>query len=232
MKIKNIITIFLIAFLLAACAPAAKVVPTETAMPTSTFTPVPFTPRPIPPTATIVPPTEVTIPDYMLPFIEQGYDKLSSDGKSMYLVVDEKAAQYAPEGGIKYKNVIILSWLRIFYFDESHVIQEGLILDFVQKADTPFKGLSSFVDSNSTNQMPTLPSIAFARATRDGINKFTVGEYPIAQADIGPQDSTIEKIFNGIFPVTGGVPQSISIAGIGKVLPITRITYKSEMKFK
>ena len=150
----------------------------------------------------------------------------------MYLVVDEKAAQFAPEGGIKYKNVIILSWLRVYYFDKSHVIQEGLILDFVQKADTPFKGLSSFVDSSSTNQMPTLPSIAFARATRDGINKFTVGEYPIAQADLGPQDATIGKIFKGIFPVTDGVPQSVTIAGIGKVLPITRLTYKSEMKFK
>jgi GH35 family endo-1,4-beta-xylanase len=44
MKIKNIITILLIAFILASCAPAAKVVPTKTAIPTSTFTPIPPTP--------------------------------------------------------------------------------------------------------------------------------------------------------------------------------------------
>lgn len=41
MKIKNIVTVLLVAIILASCAPAAKVVPTETAVPTSTFTPVP-----------------------------------------------------------------------------------------------------------------------------------------------------------------------------------------------
>ena len=44
MKIKNIITVLLVAIILVSCAPAAKVVPTETAVPTSTFTPVPPTP--------------------------------------------------------------------------------------------------------------------------------------------------------------------------------------------
>ncbi len=52
MKIKNIVTVLLIALILASCAPAAKVVPTETAIPTSTFTPIPptptFTPTPSP----------------------------------------------------------------------------------------------------------------------------------------------------------------------------------------
>lgn len=48
MKIKNIITILLIAIILVSCAPASKVVPTETANPTSTFTPTP-------PTSTITP---------------------------------------------------------------------------------------------------------------------------------------------------------------------------------
>jgi len=43
MKIKNIFTVLLVAFILASCAPAAKVVPTETAFPTSTLTPVPLT---------------------------------------------------------------------------------------------------------------------------------------------------------------------------------------------
>lgn len=50
MKIKNIVTVLLVAIILASCAPAAKVVPTETAIPTSTFTPVPptITPTSIP----------------------------------------------------------------------------------------------------------------------------------------------------------------------------------------
>jgi len=51
----------LFAFILASCAPAAKVVPTETAIPPSTFTPIPtstFTPVP---TATITPTTIPTI---------------------------------------------------------------------------------------------------------------------------------------------------------------------------
>ncbi len=51
MKIKNIITVLLVAFILASCAPAAKVVPTETAIPTSTFIPAPtatITTTPIP----------------------------------------------------------------------------------------------------------------------------------------------------------------------------------------
>jgi endo-1,4-beta-xylanase len=47
MKIKNIFTVLLVAFILVSCAPEAKVVPTETAIPTSTFTPAP--------TATITP---------------------------------------------------------------------------------------------------------------------------------------------------------------------------------
>lgn len=43
--------VLLITFILASCASAAKVVPTETAIPTSTFTPIPTstaTPTPIP----------------------------------------------------------------------------------------------------------------------------------------------------------------------------------------
>lgn len=48
MKTKNIITVLLIAITLASCAPASEVAPTETAIPASTFTP-------IPPTQTITP---------------------------------------------------------------------------------------------------------------------------------------------------------------------------------
>lgn len=46
MKIKNIIVVLLVSFILASCAPAAIVIPIETAIPTSTFTPVPPTIRP------------------------------------------------------------------------------------------------------------------------------------------------------------------------------------------
>ncbi len=52
MKIKNIVTVLLVAFILASCAPAAKVVPTETIVSATTFTSIPptstITPTPIP----------------------------------------------------------------------------------------------------------------------------------------------------------------------------------------
>src|SRR5688572_30271581 len=41
MKTKIIVAVLVVAFILASCAPAAKVVPTETAFPTLTFTPSP-----------------------------------------------------------------------------------------------------------------------------------------------------------------------------------------------
>jgi len=44
MKIKNIVTVVLVAIILASCAPAAKVVPIETAIATPTNTPLPPTP--------------------------------------------------------------------------------------------------------------------------------------------------------------------------------------------
>jgi hypothetical protein len=55
MKIKNIVTVLLIALILASCAPAAKVVPIETAAPTSTFMPVPLT-------STVEPPPTAELP--------------------------------------------------------------------------------------------------------------------------------------------------------------------------
>lgn len=57
MKIKNIITVLLVAIILTSCAPAAKVVITETALPLATFTPLPqATPTITPiPSATPVP---------------------------------------------------------------------------------------------------------------------------------------------------------------------------------
>jgi len=52
MKIKNSVTVLLVAFVSVSCAPAAKVVPTETAIPTSSLPPVPPAPT-ITPTLTI-----------------------------------------------------------------------------------------------------------------------------------------------------------------------------------
>ena len=56
MKTKNIVTVFLVAFVLVSCAPAAKVVPTETAITILTLSPVP-------PTPTITPTPTLTIDD-------------------------------------------------------------------------------------------------------------------------------------------------------------------------
>lgn len=54
MKIKNLVTVLLVAIILVSCASAAKVAPTETAIPTSTFTPIPPTPT-ITPSPTLQP---------------------------------------------------------------------------------------------------------------------------------------------------------------------------------
>lgn len=56
MKIKNIVTVFLVTFVMVSCAPVVKVVPIETAVPTSTFTPVP-------PTPTVTPTSILTLDD-------------------------------------------------------------------------------------------------------------------------------------------------------------------------
>jgi len=61
MKIKNIVTVLLVAFILASCAPTAKVVPTETAIPTSTFTPIPTS------TATSTPIPTVNVEGLIIP---------------------------------------------------------------------------------------------------------------------------------------------------------------------
>jgi len=53
MKIKNIITVLLVVFILSSCTPAAKVVPTETAIPNSTFTPAPAATITVTPVLTI-----------------------------------------------------------------------------------------------------------------------------------------------------------------------------------
>ena len=53
MKNKNIVTVLLISFILASCAPAATVVPTRTAAPASTFTPIPTATSTTAPTPTI-----------------------------------------------------------------------------------------------------------------------------------------------------------------------------------
>ena len=225
---KQIVTVLFVAIILASCAPAATVVPTETAMPKSTITSIPptLTLTSIPPTA-----TELVIPDYMLSFIEQGFDKLSVDANTIYVVFHEDSTQYASEGGIKYKGKRIFSWTVVSYF-ENKIIKQGIVLDFTQNESGLLIGLSSFIDTSSTKVMPGPPSIAYVKATRNKINEFTVGDYPIALADIGSPDEAHALIFDDIFPEIDGVPQSITISGIGEVLPITRITYKSEVNFK
>jgi hypothetical protein len=160
----------------------------------------------------------------MLSFIEQGFDKLPVDANTIYVVFHEDTTQYAPEGGIKYKGKLIFSWTVVSYIENGITLQ-GNVLDFTQNES----GLSSAIDSSSTNLMLGPPSIAFVRAARDGFNKFTVGDYPIALAYFGSFDNAHAMIFDDIFP--DGKP--ITIPGIdGPVLPITQIVYKSEVNFK
>lgn len=70
MKIKNILAVLLVAFILASCAPMVNVVPTETTIPTSTFTPAPtatatITPTPAPEKLTDIKDLSKWVSDYV-----------------------------------------------------------------------------------------------------------------------------------------------------------------------
>ena len=84
MKIKNIVTVLLVAFILASCAPAAKAVPTETAIPTSTFTPIPTATATITPTPT---PENIAnakdLPVWLDDFVHAYGDKITVNGIEM-----------------------------------------------------------------------------------------------------------------------------------------------------
>lgn len=75
MKIKNIVTVLLVAFILVSCAPVAKIVPTEMAVPTLTLTP-------LPPTPTITPPLTPTIDDLRAIIYASNPESLQYDPKS------------------------------------------------------------------------------------------------------------------------------------------------------
>ena len=83
MKIKNIITVLLIAIILASCAPATMSTPTKAVIPVATFTPAPT----LPPTLTPIPtstqaqitPAALYTPIELSPADNEVYQKALSD---------------------------------------------------------------------------------------------------------------------------------------------------------
>jgi hypothetical protein len=83
MKIKNIITLLLIAIILASCAPAVTSAPTKVVIPIATFNPtstLPPTLTPMPTSTQVqVTPTEIYMPIQLSPADDEVYQKALSD---------------------------------------------------------------------------------------------------------------------------------------------------------
>ena len=76
MKSKTIVTVFLISFIVASCAPAPKAVPTEPTSPTSTFTPNPISTPSATATSTAIPVfTDIACEPMSNPFLENNKPK-------------------------------------------------------------------------------------------------------------------------------------------------------------
>jgi GH35 family endo-1,4-beta-xylanase len=104
MKIKNIITVFLVTFILVSCVPVAKVVPTKITNPTLTITPIPPTP-----TITSTPEPEnianaKNLPNWVGNYAQAFDGKVSINGVQMDEVQLLNAIRSNPESFIQTKT--------------------------------------------------------------------------------------------------------------------------------
>lgn len=104
MKIKNIVAVLLVAFILASCAPVATVVPTKAVVPDSTFTSIPPTPM-ITPTPT---PENITdaedLPNWISNYVQAFDGKVSVNGAQMDEVQLLNEVKNNPESFIQTKT--------------------------------------------------------------------------------------------------------------------------------
>jgi len=92
MKIKNIVRVLLITFILASCAPAAKVVPTQTTVPTSTFASFPTTIHPTYvylPTITSIPSSTPFVATPLSPLLASQHSQANYDGNVIVTIKSE-----------------------------------------------------------------------------------------------------------------------------------------------
>ncbi len=107
MKVKDIVTILLVTFILASCAPAVIVVPTETTIPTSTFT---STPVPLTPTITPTPAPEniadaKDLPVWVDAFVHAYGGKITVNGVEMNTDQLTSEVSKISESFIQKKNI-------------------------------------------------------------------------------------------------------------------------------
>ena len=175
-------------------------------------------------------------------YIERGFDTISSDNVLCF-VVDKSKVHYSPLEGNIYKERGIRSWLEVDYMRDGE-LQHGIILEFVRRGGNAIHNdLTKFTWSGSGSSSGN-PSVAFVEAMHKAWAEHTPGQYTIGCGMLGidlplemPQldgidfdvlssafkanETTLSILFDGVFPVVDGKAQSVTINGIGEVLPVT-----------
>lgn len=220
---------FLLTFILFSCAPfpvnkptsivSISPTPSGKLSPTQTFS--------AEPTATDTP---QSIPDFLNEYVERGFESLSTEDV-LYLVFDETKIHYSPLAGIVYKERIIRSWYEVDYIHGGEW-KHTIILGYVRRGgDGVNQDFTKIIAANSGSNI-TNPSVAFIESYDQSWTSRTPGNHTIFRCLIGlsnnlemPLQPGVELLFEGVFPVVDDKAQSVTITGIGEVLPVTQCEY-------
>lgn len=187
-------------------------------------------------------PTQLPIPGYMSAYIEGGYEQMNND-QFMCFVIDENKVHVAPLGGIVYKDRKIFIWVEVDYITDG-ILKHGNVLVHMQRGGSDLQNeFNKFTFSNS-GQSGSNGTEAFYQSISKAWTDSTEGDHPIACGVLGlekPADEVllgakvhdafikqnleetgVVLLFDGVFPVVDGKPQSVTIYKIGDVLPITQ----------
>lgn len=223
---RSVVASLILSFMLASCAtstvgkPAPTVAisstPSEILSPTQTFTPEPTA------TETLQP-----IPDFMNEYIERGFES-QSNNDVLYIVLDETKIHYSPLIGIVYKERIIRSWYEVDYIQGGEW-KHGVMFGYVRRGGNGAnQDFSKFTPANSGSNI-TNPSIAWVESIDQAWTSRSQGDHTIFRCLLGlnntsemPLQSGVELLFEGLFPVINEKAQSVTIDGIGEVLPVTQ----------
>lgn len=190
--------------------------PSETLSPTQTFTPEPTSTE-----------TPHLIPDFMNEYIEHGFESQSTDDV-LYIVLDETKIHYSPLIGIVYKERIIRSWYEVDYI-QSGEWKHGVVLGYVRRGGNGVnQDFSKFTPANSGSNI-TNPSVAWVESIDQAWTSRSQGDHTIFRCLLGlnsisemPLQPGVELLFEGVFPVIDEKAQSVTIDGVGEVLPVTQ----------
>lgn len=225
------VTSLLFAFSLASCtsSPSSEPIPaivTVSATATETSAPMPtFTLEPI---ATVTP---LPIPDFMNEYIERGLEE-QSNNDVLYLVFDETKIHYSPLSGIVYKERTIRSWYEVDYIQNGKW-KHSIVLGFVRRGGGGTnQDFTKIIAANSGSNIAN-PSVAFVESYDQSWTSRTLGDHSIFRCLLGlnstpemPLQPGVELLFEEVFPVVDKKAQSITIGGIGEVLPATQCEYE------